>query len=70
MVILTYVDDCIIVVPSMQKTDAFIKSMEVGPENVTLTDVGDIDKLFGIEINCLDKKCFKSFQSFLMDRII
>ena len=48
MIVLTYVDDCIIVGPSMQKVDAFLKSMEVGPENFTLNDEGDIDKFLGI----------------------
>ena len=48
MIVLTYVDDCIIVGPSMQKIDAFFKSMEVGPKNFTLNDEGDIDKLLGI----------------------
>ena len=70
MVILTYVDGCIIVVPSMQKTYAFIKSMEFGPGNFTLTDEGDIDKFLGIEINHLDENIFKIPQPFLIDRII
>ena len=69
-IILTYVDNCIIVGPSMQKLDAFVKSMEVGPKLFTLTNEGDIDKFFGIEINHLDEKRFKISQPFLIDRII
>ena len=70
MIVLTYVDDCIIVGTSMQKIDAFIKYMEVGPRNFTLTDKGDIDKLLGNEINNLDEKIFKIYHPFLIDRII
>ena len=54
MIILTYVDDWIFFRPSMQKIDALVKSMEVGPGNFTLTDERDIDKFIGIEINHLD----------------
>ena len=70
MIVLTYVDDCIIVVPSMQKIDAFVKSMEVGPKLFMLTDEGDIDKFLEIEIDHLDEKIFKISQPFLIDRII
>ena len=34
MIILTYVDDCIIIGPSMDKIEAFVKLMQVGPENL------------------------------------
>ena len=70
MIVLTYVDNCIIVGPSIQKIDAFVKSMEVGPENFMLTDEGDIDKFLEIEIDHLDEKRFKISQPFLIDRII
>ena len=70
MIVLTYVDDCILVRPSMQKIYAFVKSTEVGPGNFMLTDEGDIDKFLGIEINHLDEKRFKISQPFLIDRII
>ena len=70
MIVLTYVDYCIIAGTSMQKISALVKSMEVGPKTFTLTDAGDIDKLLGIEIDHLDEKRFKIFQPFLIDRII
>ena len=54
----------------MQKIDAFVKLMEVGPKTFTLTDEGDIDKFLGIEINHLDEKIFKISQPFMIDRII
>ena len=48
MIILTYVDDCIIVGPSMERIDSFVKSMKTGKENFVLTDKGDINKSLGI----------------------
>ena len=54
MIIITYVDDCIIIGPSMTKIDSFVKSMKDGPENSVLTDEGDIEKFLGIEITHLD----------------
>ena len=56
MIILTYVDDCIIVGPSMDRIDIFVKSMKTVKENFVLTDGGDINKLLGIEITQLDDK--------------
>ena len=48
MVVLTYVDDCIIVGNDMNAINAFIYSMQHGPENFVLTDEGNIDKFLGI----------------------
>ena len=71
MIVLTYVDDCIIVGPSMKNIDAFVKSMKEGSENFILTDEGDIDKFLGIEITQLeDGKRFKIAQPHLINRII
>ena len=70
MIVLTYVDDCIIVGPSMDNIDSFVKSMKNGPEKFILTDEGDIDKFLGIEITHLDDKRFKIAQPFLIDRIV
>ena len=43
MINLTYVDDCIIVGPSMENIDRFVDSMKNGDENSVLTDEGDIN---------------------------
>ncbi len=48
MIVLAYVDDCIISSDSMKKIDDFVYSMQHGPENFILTDEGDIDKFLGI----------------------
>ena len=69
MIVLTYVDDCIIIGKDMQRIDKFIESMMNGPENFILTDEGDIDKFLGIEITQIDENRFKISQPFLIDRI-
>ena len=70
MIILTYVDDCIIIGPAIKEIDAFVTSMKEGNENFVLTDKGDIDKFLGIEITQLDKNRFKISQPYLIDRIV
>ena len=70
MIVLTYVDDCIIVGPSMKDIDYFVASMKYRSENFVLTDEGDINKLLGIEITQLDDKRFKISQPFLIDPIL
>ena len=49
MIVLTYVDDCIIVGNSLKEIDEFIKSLQGGSEEFILTDEGDIDKFLGVE---------------------
>ena len=70
MIVLTYVDDCIIVGNSMKEINYFINSMKNGSENFILTDEGDIDKFLGIEIKHLDKGSFEISQPFLTERIV
>ena len=70
MIILTYVDDCIIIGPEIKEIDAFVTSMKEGNENFVLTDEGDIDKFLGIEITQLDKNRFKISQPYLIDIIV
>jgi hypothetical protein len=70
MVILVYVDDCIIVGKDMGEIDGFVKSMQQGSENFVLTDEGSIDKFLGIEIKRLGKQEFEISQPFLIDRIL
>jgi hypothetical protein len=70
MIVLTYVDDCIIIGPSMKDIDTFVNSMKEGDENFILTDEGDIDKFLGIEITQLDDNRFKISLPYLIDRIV
>jgi histone deacetylase 1/2 len=70
MILLTYVDDCIIFSPSMQSIDHLVKSMHDGPENFKLTDEGNVNKFLGIEITKLGKKFFELAQPFLIDCLL
>ncbi len=70
IIVLMYIDDCIIVSPSMPDIDSFVTSMQDGAEKFILTNEGDIDKLLGIKITQLNEKRFKISQPFLIKRII
>lgn len=48
--VLTYVDDCIIVGNSTKEIDDFIKSLKGRKEDFILTDEGIIDKFLGVDI--------------------
>jgi len=70
MVILVYVDDCIIIGKDMGEIDEFVRSMQQGSENFVLTDEGSIDTFLGIEIKRLGKQEFEISQPFLIDCIL
>ena len=70
MVLLTYVDDCIIIGPSKASINRFITSMHTGPENFKLTDEGDVNKFLGIEITKLGPDSFELSQPYLIDRLL
>ena len=70
LIVLTYVDDCVIVGNSMREIDEFVTSLKEGPEGFILTDEGDIDKFLGIDIRHIDEHKFEITQPFLIDRIV
>jgi hypothetical protein len=70
MLIITYVDDCIIVANLMIDINTFVESMKNGSERFILTDEGDINKFLGIEIKQLTKSKFELSQPFLTERIV
>lgn len=70
MMILTYVDDCIIVGKSKEEIKKFIHSMQNGPEKFILTDEGDIDKFLGVEIVDRGNGEFEMKQPHLANRIV
>ena len=70
MIVLTYVDDCILVGSSMVDINALVQSMKNGSDKFVFTDEGDIYKFLGIEITHIDEKTFKVSQPFSIDRII
>ena len=68
-IVLTYVDDCIIVADSMHWIDALLKSLHGGDENFVLQDKGSIDKYLGVNIQQINKDLFELTQPFLIKRI-
>jgi hypothetical protein len=70
MVLLAYVDSCIIISPSRNSIDRLISSMQSGPENFKLTDKGGVNKYLGVKITCLDDNSFELSQPSLIDRIL
>jgi hypothetical protein len=69
MIIITYVDDCIIVSNSMKDINTFNKSMKDGPKEYVLTDEGDMNKFLGIEIKEITRNKFELSQPFLIKQI-
>jgi hypothetical protein len=68
-IIITYVDDCIIVSDSIKDINTFVKSMKDCPKGYVLIDEGDINKFIGIEIKGIAKNKFELSQPFLIVRI-
>jgi hypothetical protein len=70
MVLLTYIDDCIIISPAMESIKHLVKSMQNGPENFKLTNEGDVNKFLGIEITKHRSLSFELSQPFLIDCLL
>ena len=75
-IIITYIDDCIILYRNKSVFDALIDSLKNGPKKIDLTDEGDINMCLGVEIEMLGEtkpnmpKSFKMKQPFLIGRIL
>ena len=69
-IIVTYVDDCIIIGKTMSQVDSIITSLKEGDEDFELTDEGSIDKYLGVMIKDIDDKSFEMSQPFLARRIL
>ena len=69
-IVLTYVDDCIILGKTMTDVDEVISSLHVGPEKFQLTDQGSIDKYLGLMFTDIDCNTFEMSQPFLVRRIL
>ena len=70
MIILTYVDDCILIANKKETLDQFIHSLENGIEKFEFTDEGAIDKYLRVEIEQSKGKEFILRQHFLIRRIL
>ena len=69
-IIITYVDDCIILGETINLVNSIIKSLQDGDEDFELTDEGIIDKYLGVMIKDIDSNTFEMSQPFLARRII
>jgi hypothetical protein len=69
-IILTYVDDCIIVADSTERIDKLLKSLHGGDENFKLEDEGSIDKNLGVNIKHNGKDTIELTQPFLIEQIM
>jgi hypothetical protein len=65
-IVLTYVDDCIILGTTMADVDAVISLLHVGNENFQLIDQGSIDKYLGVMIHNIDSNFFEMSWPFLI----
>ena len=71
MIILVYVDDCILISKDTPVIEKFIKSLKAGSKNFVFTEEGTMNSYFGVDISILpDKKGFILSQPFLIERII
>jgi hypothetical protein len=68
-IILTYVDDYIIVGDKSNCIDKLIQPLHKGDENFILQDEGSIDKYLSVEIKQLDDSSFDLTQPFLIERV-
>ena len=65
-IVLTYVDDCIILGKNMAIVDAVISLLKEGHEDFKLVDQGSIDKYLGLMIQDIDSNTFKMSRPFLI----
>ena len=70
MVILVYVDDCVLIGKNADIIEDFITSLKTGSENFEFTDEGSMDKYFGVNIQKLTDGEFILRQPFLIQRIL
>ena len=71
MIILVYVDYCILISKDTPVIEKFISSLKAGTENFVFTEEGTMNSYLGVDISTLpDKKGFVLSQPFLIERII
>ena len=71
MIILVYVDDCILISKKAFVIQKFISSLKAGTEDFVFTEKGTMNSYLGVDIYpFLDNKGLILSQPFLIDRII
>ncbi len=68
-IILTYVNDCIIIGDMHDRINVLIQSLHEGEENFVLQNKGPIDKYLGMDIRELDESSLELTQPFLIKQI-
>ncbi|MCP4479272.1 MAG: hypothetical protein GY818_14395, partial [Planctomycetaceae bacterium] len=71
MIVLVYVDDCILISRESSTIKKFIESLASGPEGFIFTDEGTMERYLGVEITKFDDGSgFSLTQSFLIERVL
>ena len=70
IIVLVYVDDCIIVSDNKLKIQHFVHSLKTGPEQFVLTEEGTLDKFLGINIQPAGPGKYELSQPFLIERLV
>ena len=70
LIVLTYVDDCIIMGKMEDDIKDLYKSLSEGDENYDFTDEGDLKKYLGVEFTRNKDGTMELKQTFLIERII
>ncbi len=68
-IVLTYVDNCIIIGDTHDQINGLIQLLHEGDENFVLQDKGSIDKYLRVDIGQQDTSSFELTQLFLIKRI-
>jgi hypothetical protein len=69
-IVLTYVDNCIILGKTMTDVNAVISSLHVGPKKFQIIYQGSIDKYLGLMITDINSGTFEMSQPFLVRCIL
>ena len=69
-IILTYVDDCLVLAKSDAVIDCLVQSLKQGEEKFYFTDNGDIKYYLGVEFSRYNDSAITLKQEFLIERII
>ena len=70
IVILVYVNDCVLLGKDASIIQSFIDSLKSGNDNFDFTDEGSMDLYLGVDIQKLDNNEFILRQPFLIQRIL
>jgi hypothetical protein len=68
-IVLTYVDNCILIGNTQDWLNALVTSLHNGHENFAMQDKGSINKYLGVDIAKLDGNSVQLTQPFLIKRI-